>query len=93
MSEDSAAQDSGTSRRRLRGALLGAIAALYLVSVPWYRAPDASPPLWFGLPNWVAMALACYAACALLNAVAWLLTEVPDTPLRDEHGELGGRGS
>ena len=51
---------------------------LYVISVPWYR--DAGEPLriWLGLPDWVAVALVCYVAVAILNAVAWLVTEVSD---------------
>ncbi len=31
-----------------------------------------------GLPDWVAVAVLCYVAAAVLNAAAWLLTDVPD---------------
>ncbi len=65
-------------RRPLRGLLLAAIGVLYLISVPWYRDQTAPLALSFGLPDWVAFALACYIAVAVLNAVAWLLTDVPD---------------
>lgn len=58
-------------RTRLRPLLLAAIAVLYVFSVPWYRAPDAPLRLWFGLPDWVATALCCYAVAAVLNAWAW----------------------
>ena len=51
---------------------------LYVLSVPWYRDTDAPLRLLFGLPDWVAVALGCYVAVAVLNAVAWLLTEIPD---------------
>jgi hypothetical protein len=67
--------------RRLRAALLAVIAALYVVSIPWYRSSDAPTAVWFGLPDWVAVALLCYIAVAVLNSFAWLLTDVPD---RDE---------
>ena len=66
------------TRARLRRALLLAIGALYLASVPWYRAADPSPALWLGLPSWVTVAVACYVAVAVLNALAWWLTDVPD---------------
>lgn len=69
-----------STRRRLRGALLAAIVALYAVSIPWYRSAEDSPSLWLGLPDWVAVALGCYAAVAVLNSIAWLLTDVPDAP-------------
>jgi hypothetical protein len=69
--------------RRLRAALLALIAALYLVSIPWYRSAGARASVWLGLPDWVAVALLCYAAVAVLNSIAWLLTDVPDR---------GGRG-
>jgi uncharacterized membrane protein YcjF (UPF0283 family) len=65
-------------RSRLRRVLLAAIAVLYLVSVPWYRDADAPLQIVFGLPDWVAVALACYVAVAVLNAIAWRLTEIPD---------------
>ncbi len=67
----------------LRRGLLLAIGLLYLISIPWYRTTGAQPELVFGLPDWVAVALACYVGVALLNTVAWLLTDVPDEP-RDE---------
>lgn len=65
---------------RLRRALLLAIAALYVLSVPWYRTTGAEPGLWLGLPDWVALALVCYVGVAVLNTCAWLLTDVPDAP-------------
>jgi hypothetical protein len=40
--------------------------------------------VWLGLPDWVAVALLCYAAVAVLNSLAWLLTDVPDRDGRDE---------
>ena len=70
--------EPGTGRRLLRRGLLAAIAVLYALSIPWYRTPGEAPAIWFGLPDWAAIAVACYAAVALLNAVAWLLTEVED---------------
>ncbi len=70
--------------RRLRAALLAAVVALYVVSIPWYRSAGAKTSVWLGLPDWVAVALLCYAAVAVLNSLAWLLTDVPD---RDEHDE------
>ena len=42
---------------RLRAGLLGMIAVLYLLSVPWYRADDQPLRLLFGLPDWVAVAV------------------------------------
>jgi hypothetical protein len=51
---------------------------LYTVSVPWYRTPGETVSSVGGLPEWVAVALACYAAAAVLNALAWLVTDVPD---------------
>ncbi len=65
-------------RRRVRTALLIAIAVLYVISIPWYRTSGAEPTLAFGLPDWVAVALGCYVLAAVLNAAAWLLTDVPD---------------
>ena len=65
-------------RRRLRRGLLAAVVLLHVVAIPWYRAPNPMPALVWGLPDWVAVALACYAAAAGLNAVAWWLAEVDD---------------
>ena len=70
--------------RRLLAALLALVVALYVVSIPWYRSGGAETSVWLGLPDWVAVALLCYAAVAVLNSIAWLLTDVPD---RDESDE------
>ena len=32
----------------------------------------------FRSPDWVALALGCYVVIAVLNAIVWLITEVPD---------------
>ncbi len=72
-------------RRRVRRALLLAIAVLYAVSIPWYRPTGAEPELWLGLPDWVAVALLCYVGVAVLNCVAWLLTDVRDPDREDAH--------
>jgi hypothetical protein len=66
--------------RRLRSVLLILIALAYLASIPWYRQPESEPRIWLGLPDWVLVALACYVLAALLNAAAWLVTEVRDAP-------------
>ena len=65
-------------RERLRRWLLAAIALLYALSIPWYRTTGAEPALILGLPDWVSVALGCYLGVALLNALAWLLTDVPE---------------
>jgi hypothetical protein len=65
-------------RRRILRLLWGAIAVLYVVSIPWYRRGGDAPALWLGLPDWVAVAVGCYLAVAVPNAAAWLLAEVPD---------------
>lgn len=54
------------------------IAVLYLVSVPWYRDANDAPSTVFGFPDWVFVAIACYVAIAVLNALAWLLTDLRD---------------
>lgn len=69
-----------SSRRRLRRLLLGVIGVLYVVSIPWYRPANETPELWLGLPDWVTVAVLCYAAAAVCNAMAWLLTDVPEEP-------------
>ena len=45
------------------------------------------PSLIFGLPDWVAVAIGCYVAVALLNSVAWLLTDVPEADPPEGDGE------
>jgi hypothetical protein len=76
----------GVGRRRLRRTLLVGIALLYVLSVPWYRESGAELRLILGLPDWVAIALVCYVGVALLNAWAWLVTEVSD----DDAGPRAG---
>ncbi len=60
----------------MRAILLIAIGVLYVISVPWYRETGAEVAIVFGLPDWVAWALGCYVLVAILNAIAWLLTEM-----------------
>lgn len=71
----------------VRRCLLGAIGVLYLVSVPWYRSGGEAAELVLGLPDWVAVALVCYVSVAVLNSLAWLLTDVPDST--EDEGEHG----
>jgi hypothetical protein len=71
-------RDRAGRRGRMRRALLIGVVLLYVASIPWYRDPDAPVATWLGLPDWVVVALACYAGAAVLNALAWLRTEVPE---------------
>jgi len=66
------------TRRIVRRVLLGVIAVLYALSIPWYRTSGSEPELWLGFPDWVAVAIACYLGVAILNAFAWLLTDIPE---------------
>jgi hypothetical protein len=75
--------------RGLRRWLLLAIGALYVASIPWYREAGSEPRLWLGLPDWVAVALVCYVLAAILNACAWLVTDVPDDCETFDDPELG----
>ncbi len=70
---------------RLRFTLIAIIVLLYVVSIPWYRDDEAPLRLILGLPDWVAIAVACYVAVAALNSLAWLVTDIADDP-----GEQGG---
>jgi hypothetical protein len=65
-------------RRLVYSACMIVIGLLYIVSVPWYRDDEAPLRLWLGLPDWVAVALLCYVGVAIVNAVAWIVTDVPD---------------
>ena len=64
--------------RWIRNLCLGIIALLYIGSVPWYREAGEAPGMWLGLPDWVAVSVLCYVAVAILNAIAWLSTDIPD---------------
>jgi hypothetical protein len=64
------------------------VGVFYAASIPWYRAGGADTGMLFGLPSWVAVAILCYAAAAVANALAWLLTDVPDRPA--DGGRAGG---
>ena len=68
----------GTIRSRARTLLLVVIALLYVVSIPWYREAGSIPQIWWGLPDWVTVAVLCYLAVAVCNAGAWLLTDMPE---------------
>ena len=74
----------------MRIVLLALIALLYLVSIPWYRESGVSTPLWLGLPEWVSVAVVCYAGAAVLNALAWLLTDIPETEEELDAGAAAG---
>ena len=63
---------------RGRGWILLGILLLFVASVPWYRETGAPVTIVFGLPDWVAVAIGCYAAIAILNCVAWLLAAHPE---------------
>ena len=63
---------------RLRLWLLAVIGLLFIFSVPWYRSESDELRLIFGLPDWVAVALGCYALAACLNSIAWLFTDIDD---------------
>lgn len=74
-------------RKRVRVVLLLCIGLLFVLSVPWYRSTAAPVSIVWGLPDWVAVALACYVLVAVLNSIAWLLGDVPDpAPPRDGEG-------
>ncbi|HAC80365.1 MAG: hypothetical protein P8K76_12425 [Candidatus Binatia bacterium] len=62
-------------RTRLRRFLFVCIAGLYILSVPWYRPADYPVEIVFGLPDWVAYAVACYTGVAILNSIAWMLQD------------------
>jgi hypothetical protein len=70
----------------LRGFVLALVGLLFVLSIPWYRPPSETPSLLFGLPDWVAVALVCYLGVAVLNALAWALTEVADREPADPGG-------
>jgi len=79
VAERSQSESHRASRRAVRRTLLIIILALYAAAVPWYRDPGDPLRILWGLPDWVAVALACYACVAILNAAAWLLTDFEDS--------------
>ena len=85
------ARPTPKARSRVRLTLFALIAVLYVFSVPWYRTSGDPLHLLFGLPDWVFVALCCYVAVAILNSIAWLLTDVSDGPAAEE--ESGSRRS
>jgi hypothetical protein len=58
-----------------------------VLSIPWYRSGGEETGTLLGLPSWVGVAILCYLAAAILNAGAWLLTEIPDEPDDPDTGE------
>ena len=89
----------GTGGRAVRRFLFAAIGLLYVLSVPWYRETGGDYDLIFGLPDWTAVAIGCYLAIAVLNAIAWQLTEIVDpeelevSEEAEPPGATGGRGA
>ena len=75
------------AKRRLRTFLLVMIGVLFVASVPWYRSGGDEVRLIWGLPDWVAVALGCYVGVAVLNSIAWLLSDVQDPEAFDEDSE------
>ena len=75
------------ARGRLRRILFVAIALLYVISVPWYRADDAPLRIVLGMPDWVAVAVGCYALIAVLNSLAWLLRDTAPEDVDTATGE------
>lgn len=73
------------TRRAVRRACLIGVVLLFALSIPWYRETGAAPRLWLGLPDWVTVALGCYALAAVLNFVAWRHTE-PEAPGERDEG-------
>jgi len=75
-------------RAALRRPIYALIFLLYVLSVPWYRVPGETTRLIGGLPDWVAVALGCYVLVAVLNAIAWMLTDIPDPSPEQADGSL-----
>ncbi len=66
------------SRKTLRRVLLTLVVILCVLSIHWYRDAASAPATLMGMPDWVAVAVLCYVAAAVLNAWAWWITDVSD---------------
>ena len=77
---------SSIARRRIYWTCMAVIGLLYLLSVPWYRDANQPLTLWLGLPDWVAVSVLCYVAVAVVNALAWIVTDVPDEAVDADPG-------
>ncbi len=58
-----------------------------MLSIPWYRDGGDETGTLLGLPGWVGVAILCYLAVAILNAGAWLLTDIPEETDEPDAGE------
>ena len=60
-------------KKHLKTSLVSLLPMLLIFSVPWYRKSGArSSFLIDGIPDWVTVALICYALIALVNFVVWV---------------------
>jgi hypothetical protein len=75
-------------RRLIHVSCMIVIALLYVVSVPWYRDVEQPLEIWFGLPDWVAVALLCYVGVAIVNGIAWSVVEVSDEVIDEVSSEV-----
>ncbi len=68
----------GVARRRTWPPFVG-IAVLLVIAFPWYREADRPPVFWWGLPDWLVVAVCCFVGIAILNAYAWWRADWDDT--------------
>ncbi|KEI72379.1 hypothetical protein [Endozoicomonas elysicola] len=60
-------------KKIIRVTLTCSLPILLAISVPWYREKEDNRiySLFEGLPDWVAVALICYALIPLINIFIW----------------------
>ncbi|KEQ14098.1 hypothetical protein [Endozoicomonas numazuensis] len=68
--------------KTLRTALQLLMFFLLIISVPWYRPPGTEPKFYLGMPDWVALALTCYALVIFINLLLWLRKDEQGKPTR-----------
>ena len=63
---------------RRQRTLFAGMLVLLGIGLPWYRDGGSAPAIWWGVPDWFAIAALCWLGIAALNALAWRRSEWSD---------------